>query len=350
MASESINLLERIRVNKSLNPLQRGHLALGVLFVDRRLATASRLGAARLENIRFSSGGAPCCTLWLGIVGALSACRVTHGFSSHQRDLAYLSRVDQEPALPDETRVLELLEAAGFRWPAPVCVSVTESTNLDARALAVAGAPHGTSVVAAEQTAGRGRHGRPWVSTRGAGLWCSVLLRGSVTGQSLPRIPLVSALAVVDAVQSIKDVPLGIKWPNDVLSADGQKLAGILAEATPDTVVVGIGINVRAAPSGVQDSACCLVDLGVSADLSDLLAALLLALYGRLNKPWTDNLADYRQVCRTLGSDLHVTLPGGQVVKGVGLDVDPEGHLLVKTGRTVQTIIAGDVLHATIAP
>lgn len=231
-----------------------------------------------------------------------------------------------------------------------MCVLVTESTNLDARVLAGDGAPDGTCVVAGEQTGGRGRHGRRWVSDPGAGLWSSVVVRSGSSAGSAARIPLVAALAVLDACAQFGAQSLEIKWPNDVLCTDGRKLAGILAEATPDAIVVGIGINVHAAPSGVPDSACCLVELGVNADPSELLAALLLALYGRLNKPWKENLADYRQACRTLGSDLHVTLPGGQVVKGVGLDVDPEGHLLVKTGQTVQTIIAGDVLHATIAP
>lgn len=321
-----------------------------MLFVDRRLAAAGSLGAARLENVRLACGGAPYCTLRFKIVGTLSACRVTHGFSSHQRDLAYLSRVDQERGLPDATRVLELLRAAGCPWPAPVCIWATESTNIDARALAVEGAPHGTSVVAAEQTAGRGRHGRRWVSDPGAGLWCSVLLRGPVVGESLPRIPLVAALAVADAGRRICGLPLDIKWPNDVLSADGRKLAGILVEAFHDAAVVGIGMNVDRSPTGLQGTTCCLADLGVSPDRSELLAAVLLALHDRMAKPWQENLADYRQACRTLGSNIRVTLPGGHVVNGEGLDVDPEGHLLVKTGQSVQTIVAGDVLHATIAP
>jgi BirA family biotin operon repressor/biotin-[acetyl-CoA-carboxylase] ligase len=227
---------------------------------------------------------------------------------------------------------------------------VTESTNSDVRALAVEGAPHGTSVVAAEQTAGRGRHGRRWVSDPKAGLWCSVLLRGSVVGESLPRIPLLAALAVVDAVRNFGGFSLDIKWPNDVLSADGRKLAGILVEATWDFAVLGIGMNVDSSPTGVQEKTCCLADLGVNPDRSELLAAVLVALHDRMAEPWEKNLSDYRQVCRTLGSNIQVTLPGGQLVNGVGLDVDSEGHLLVKTGQTVQTIVAGDVLHATIAP
>ncbi len=252
--------------------------------------------------------------------------------------------------LPDPAQVLQRLQAAGCSWPAPVCVPVTESTNADAQVLVAEGVPHGTSVVAGQQTAGRGRHGRRWLSEPGAGLWCSVIFRAAAVKDPLSRLPLVSALAIVDTVRSIGGPSLDIKWPNDVLAADGRKLAGILVEASNDAAVVGIGINVDSSPTSLRESTCCLAVLGVSADRSELLAALLLALNDRMAKPWEENLANYRRSCKTLGSAIQVTLPGGEVLSGIGLDVDTEGHLLVKIGQTMQTVIAGDVVHATITP
>jgi BirA family biotin operon repressor/biotin-[acetyl-CoA-carboxylase] ligase len=112
----------------------------------------------------------------------------------------------------------------------------TTSTNDRARALASAGAPHGTLVTAAEQTAGRGRQGRTWSAPPGRALLMSLVLRDPDR-----MLPLAAAVAVADAAGP----DAAIKWPNDVLLG-GRKLAGILAEARPQDgwAVLGIGVNV----------------------------------------------------------------------------------------------------------
>jgi BirA family transcriptional regulator, biotin operon repressor / biotin---[acetyl-CoA-carboxylase] ligase len=115
-----------------------------------------------------------------------------------------------------------------------------DSTNARARELAVAGAPHGTLVTAAEQTAGRGRQGRVWSAQAGRGLLMSVLLR------DWPRLlPLAAAVAVAETVGEAA----AIKWPNDVLLRD-HKVAGILAEGRPHDgwMVLGVGLNVAVQP------------------------------------------------------------------------------------------------------
>jgi BirA family biotin operon repressor/biotin-[acetyl-CoA-carboxylase] ligase len=113
---------------------------------------------------------------------------------------------------------------------------VTDSTNERARALASAGAPHGTLVTAAEQTAGRGRAGRVWSAPAGRALLMSLVVR---------RYPRLLPLAAAVAVAEVAGAQARIKWPNDVW-IDGRKVAGILVEGRPQEgwMVVGIGLNV----------------------------------------------------------------------------------------------------------
>lgn len=202
-------------------------------------------------------------------------------------------------------------------------------------------------MVAGEQTAGRGRHGRSWVSDPGAGLWSSTIIREC---EEFTRLPLIAALAVVDVARELAGACWTIKWPNDVLGADGRKVAGILAEAVADGAVVGIGINLERPPQEFAQAGSWVDDCGSSPDRSELLAGLLIALHARVHQPWAHALADYRGLCRTLGRPVRVTLPGGEVFEGVGSDVSEAGHLIVQVGQTTRTVVAGDVVHATIAP
>ena len=120
------------------------------------------------------------------------------------------------------------------------------STNLEAARRAIEGAPEGLCVIAGEQTAGRGRLDRQWVSPKGAGLYFSIVLRPTFEQTDWPLLTLMAAVAVHDALLVSCAAQTDIKWPNDVLAAD-QKLCGILAETVETqsgrAVVVGIGIN-----------------------------------------------------------------------------------------------------------
>jgi BirA family biotin operon repressor/biotin-[acetyl-CoA-carboxylase] ligase len=255
--------------------------------------------------------------------------------------------VDAPLRAPDPTRVHDLMSAAGCPWPAPRYVKSTASTNADAVSLAEQGAPDGTCVVAGEQTAGRGRHGRAWVSEPGVGLWSSTVVRAI---EQPAHLPLIAALAVVDLAGDMGGVTWAIKWPNDVLDDRGSKVAGILVEAVGRGAVVGVGINVDRPPADVSGAGCWVDSCGASPDRDRLLGGLLTALHARLREPWTKTLSDYRAACRTLGRGVQVRLPGGEMFEGVAQDVDADGHLLVEVGQTVRTVVAGEVLHATIAP
>jgi BirA family biotin operon repressor/biotin-[acetyl-CoA-carboxylase] ligase len=116
---------------------------------------------------------------------------------------------------------------------------LTDSTNERARALAAAGAPHGTLVTAAQQSAGRGRQGRTWSAPAGRALLCSLIIRDPA-----PLLSLAAGVAVAEVAESAGADAL-IKWPNDVLVA-GRKVAGILVEGRPQEAwaVLGIGLNV----------------------------------------------------------------------------------------------------------
>src|ERR1044072_3617553 len=153
------------------------------------------------------------------------------------------------------------------------------STNTELARLASEGAAEGLVIVADEQTAGRGRLERAGSSPKGAGLYCSILLRPLIPVDQWPLITFAAALAVGDALQQAADVQTDIKWPNDLLSGE-RKICGILAEAidTPAgrAVIVGIGINLTqyAFPEATSVSQ----PTGARPDPDAILAFLLYAL------------------------------------------------------------------------
>ncbi len=130
------------------------------------------------------------------------------------------------------------------------------STMQEAARLAVTDAPHGTIVIAEEQTAGIGRLGRSWVSEPEVGIYCSILLRLPLSPANLPVATLLLGLATAEAIQKATSVACDLRWPNDVL-VNGRKVAGILAQLVDSCVVAGIGINVNQTnlPDGLRTPA-----------------------------------------------------------------------------------------------
>lgn len=131
--------------------------------------------------------------------------------------------------------------------------STLASTMTEAAKLAAADAPHGTMVLADEQTAGVGRLGRTWHSEAEAGIYCSVLLRLGLPAGQAPVATLLLGLATADAIQCATLLSCDLRWPNDVLIR-GKKVAGILAQLNGDCVIAGIGINVNQTelPAGLR--------------------------------------------------------------------------------------------------
>ena len=168
------------------------------------------------------------------------------------------------------------------------------STNLEAARRAQEGAPEGLCIVASEQTAGRGRLGRQWVSPRNAGIYCSTLLRPQFDPSSWPLITLMAAIVVNEALWETCALTTDIKWPNDILYEE-KKLCGILAEtvetSTGRAVVVGIGINLTNdsfPPELAATATSVSVATGSPPNLEDVLSKLqqcFVVWYHRLNQP-----------------------------------------------------------------
>jgi BirA family biotin operon repressor/biotin-[acetyl-CoA-carboxylase] ligase len=231
------------------------------------------------------------------------------------------------------------------------------STNSEAAAWALAGAPEGALVLADEQIAGRGRHGRAWQAAPGSALLLSIVLRPALAPSDLGRIALLGAVALAEALGGLGLAPR-IKWPNDV-QLDRRKVAGILAEGvwhgeTLAAVVLGMGINVtRGALSDAEAEAFHATTieavLGRTPDRGDLLHGLLARL-----DAWIPRAADpallaaWRARNVTLGRQVRVQ-QGDQVLDGLAEDIDPQGALLLRTADGTQhRLLAGDVtLHNT---
>jgi BirA family transcriptional regulator, biotin operon repressor / biotin---[acetyl-CoA-carboxylase] ligase len=214
---------------------------------------------------------------------------------------------------------------------------LTDSTNDRARELALAGAPHGTLVTAAEQTAGRGRQGRRWSAPAGAALLLSLILR-----EPPQLLPLIAALAVCD----VAGEQAQIKWPNDVVLARGErlaKLAGILAEGRPQEgwAVLGIGLNVAVRieqlPRELHDTAASLER--APQDIERVLQKLLDALEARLAEPADQTLQAWRERDALRGRA--IAWSGGE---GTAEGVDGAGRLVVAPADGARTTLdAGEV-------
>jgi BirA family biotin operon repressor/biotin-[acetyl-CoA-carboxylase] ligase len=151
------------------------------------------------------------------------------------------------------------------------------STMTEAARFASEGAPHGTVIVADEQTAGVGRLGRHWLSRAEAGIYCSILLRIPIAKRELPLATLALGLATAEAIQRSTKLACDLRWPNDVL-VNERKVAGILAQLHEECIVAGIGINVNqdSFPDDLRTPATSLrMALGKEAAREPLLVSLL---------------------------------------------------------------------------
>lgn len=230
-----------------------------------------------------------------------------------------------------------------------------DSTNLEAMRQARAGAPEGLCIVAREQTHGRGRQGRRWVSAKDAGLHFTTLLRPQIEMSVWPLITLMSALAVDDTLRATCALSADIKWPNDLI-VDQRKLSGILCE-TVDTgagyaVVVGIGINLyhgsfAAELSGTATSVE--QETGRKPDFEMVLKELMNTLGRRYAKLQSDegNEQTIREWCArssyAKGKPVRVE-SGADVWSGTtdGLEDDGALRVAVETGE-IRVVRAGDV-------
>jgi BirA family biotin operon repressor/biotin-[acetyl-CoA-carboxylase] ligase len=231
------------------------------------------------------------------------------------------------------------------------------STNDQARHLAEAGAPEGLLVVAEEQTAGRGRGGRRWLTPPGSALALSVVLRPPLTAALGTRLTMLAGLAACEAIEQAAGVQAGLKWPNDVLIG-GRKAGGILVESAlredrVDHAVLGVGLNVSWAPAPEQvdfPATCVDAEAGRATDRLVLLRALLARLEARYVELEGERLFhDWRARLSLLDTPIELRTETGTFT-GRAEDVDPDGALVFRADSgEVRRVLAGDV-HLRVAP
>ena len=236
-----------------------------------------------------------------------------------------------------------------------VFMQQVDSTNNKARQLAEEGAVEGTRVVAVEQSAGKGRRGRSWVSLNGTGVWMSLLLRPDFPPECASALTLVAAMAVEEGIFQATGLEGKIKWPNDIV-LEGKKVCGILTEMSTEMesihfVVVGMGINVevREFPEEIRETATSLV-LHTDKDVNRAaLAAEVMAAWEKYYERFLQTLdmrlliEEYNQKLVNLGREVKVLSVAGEYM-GVSLGINESGALLVKAADgKVREVVSGEV-------
>jgi BirA family biotin operon repressor/biotin-[acetyl-CoA-carboxylase] ligase len=227
------------------------------------------------------------------------------------------------------------------------------STNDRARELLDEPGGEGRAIVTEEQTAGRGRRGRAWISPPGHNLMLSVAIRPRIGAADAWQLALAAALAGRSACAAL--APVMLKWPNDLVSSDGAKLGGLLLETTIDgdritSAVIGIGINVNwpraEMPAEIAAGATSLGEIaGAPIERADLRSALLDALDAELMavEAGTSPVPRYREVCATLGTDVGVETATGRV-EGRAIEVDDDGALVIETASGRVALTSGEIV------
>lgn len=222
-----------------------------------------------------------------------------------------------------------------------------DSTNDEARRLAAAGFGHGTVVSAVEQSAGRGRRGRAWMSPPG-NLHCSILLDRGPDPAAAPQLTFVAAVALRDALADLAiTIDFRVKWPNDVLCA-GAKIAGMLLEQAGEFIILGVGVNVVAHPETGLYPATSLAKTGSGATADDVLAGFCDRLgywygvwreegFAPIRKAWLE-------VAVGLGMKVTARLADESVLTGRFAGLRADGALeLADENNQIRPILAGDV-------
>lgn len=245
-------------------------------------------------------------------------------------------------------------------------VETTDSTNADVvRHVTEAPQewPHLSLILTTDQRAGRGRLDRRWVTPPGTALAVSVVVRvGALPPATRGWIPLIAGAAMTRAVAAQLRGTIhtaALKWPNDVL-LDGGKVCGILAEVVPghpDVVVVGAGVNTRMPQTDLPiATATSFENVGLECDDDRLLADYLGALdelhsalvAARGNAAAAGVLAEVEALCTTIGSDVLITMPDGETLRGRAQRIDPDGRLVVvRDPELAAAVPTGDALRGS---
>jgi len=232
-----------------------------------------------------------------------------------------------------------------------------DSTMTVAHERAAAGAPEGTTIVATAQHQGRGRLGRSWFSPAGAGLWLTTCVMPP-DRRDLPTLSLVAGVATLEAVRGLGADAIRLKWPNDLVTADGHKLAGILLERDGDAVMIGIGLNLSPAadldlPEDIRNRYVGLAELLATPAAPAAPEAVLAALLSRLELRYQDwlthglapTIAAWQHWDALRGETITADGPAGPVT-GIARGLAARGELRVETSNGVVLVASGEIRSA----
>ena len=232
-----------------------------------------------------------------------------------------------------------------------------DSTNTMAKALASQGEMEGTVVIAEEQTGGRGRLGRQWISPKGTGIWMSMILRPEIEPSEAAKITQVAAAAVTMAIRESTGCDAGIKWPNDII-INGKKVCGILTEMSGELnsvnfIVLGIGMNVNVNredfPLELQNIAASIKEFSVKTVSRK---EMVVKIFEKFEELYADfvyhkSIKCSLDICRkysvTLGKQVRIIQRGRETL-GEALDITDEGELVIKDLEgNIQKVVSGEV-------
>lgn len=239
-------------------------------------------------------------------------------------------------------------------------VDSTGSTNTDAKRYAEEGDPHGTTVVADMQTAGKGRRGRKWQSPSGINTYFTILLKPSFAPDKASMLTLVMALSVAEAIEGITGLQAGIKWPNDIV-VNKKKVVGMLTEmsTTPEMdeiqyVVVGVGVNVNIGseeelPEEIRQTATSLkIETGQQINRAVLIEHILTQFEHNYEKfeqtlDLSGLLDSYQRHLVNVDAQVRVLDPAGEYT-GISRGINETGELIVeKEDGSIVNVYAGEV-------
>ncbi|MGN0360444.1 MAG: biotin--[acetyl-CoA-carboxylase] ligase [Hominisplanchenecus sp.] len=258
------------------------------------------------------------------------------------------------PDVISAEEVKSLLET-GWAGQEIAYFSTVDSTNNQAKRMAEEGAPHGTLVIADEQTGGRGRRGRSWKTPPKSAIAMTLIVRPELAPEKASMLTLVMGMAVAAACRNLLKLPVGIKWPNDVV-ADGRKICGILTEMSAEIhaihyLVIGTGINVNMQefPEEIREIATSLsLQTGYEINRAQLICSCMECFeqYYDIFMETGDlsGLAPlYNQMLVNLDAEVRVLEPGNEY-NGICRGINEKGELLVeKEDHVIERVFAGEV-------
>lgn len=233
-----------------------------------------------------------------------------------------------------------------------IVMKSVDSTNNEIKRRASNGAPSGLIIAAETQTAGKGRFGRSWESSKD-GLYFTALIRPELPPVEIPSVTLASGYAVCLAIRKYTGCDAKIKWPNDIIIGR-KKICGILTEMAAqsdrlDYVAIGIGINVNNTvfADEIKHKATSLfLETGKKIDRTDFFAEVINSL-DKIIKSFlvsvsAEYINEFKKLCATLGQSVSVER-NGNLIKGVARDITPNGELIIDCGNETITVNSGEI-------